>query len=219
MEAGKEAFEAYLGRPFPLEQPGTDGWVGTRALAVRAATSASATRTPTLDALLAAAQAGMPAWRDAGPGRPRGGLPGDPRPDQRPHFEIAHAVHAHQRAGVRDGVPGRRPARAGPGLEAVAYAYAEMTRHAGHGALGEAAGQARPAAHDQDVHGRAARRRAGDRLQHVPDLERLPGAVRQPGHRQPGHRQAAPARGAAAGHHASRSPARCWPRPASTRTW
>ena len=28
-------------------------------------------------------------------------------------------------------------------LEAIAYAYAEMTRHAAHGDLGEAAGQAR----------------------------------------------------------------------------
>ena len=31
-----------------------------------------------------------------------------------------------------------------------------------------------------------ARRRAGDRLQHLPHLERLPGPVREPGHRQPG---------------------------------
>ena len=29
-------------------------------------------------------------------------------------FELAHAVHAHDRPGLRDGVPGRRAARAGP---------------------------------------------------------------------------------------------------------
>ena len=63
-------------------------------------------------------------------------------------------------------------------LEAIAYAYAEMTRHAARGRLGEAAGQAAAAADDEDVHRGAARRRAGDRLQHLPDLELLPGPVR-----------------------------------------
>ena len=41
---------------------------------------------------------------------------------------------------------------------------------------------------------------ARHRLQHLPDVERLPGPVRLAGHRQPGHRQAAPAGGASAGH-------------------
>ena len=86
-------------------------------------------------------------------------------------------------------------------LEAVAYAYAEQTRHPGTAELGEAAGQGRPAADDEDLPRGAARRGPGDRLQHLPDLELVPGPVRLAGHRQPGDRQAAPARGAAAGDH------------------
>ncbi|MEV1177087.1 hypothetical protein AB0J09_52745, partial [Nonomuraea sp. NPDC049784] len=27
-ERGKEAFESYLGKPFPLDQPGTGSWIG-----------------------------------------------------------------------------------------------------------------------------------------------------------------------------------------------
>ena len=40
-------------------------------------------------------------------------------------------------------------------LEAIAYAYAEMTRHAPQRHVGEAAGQAAAAADDQDVHRRS----------------------------------------------------------------
>ena len=75
-----------------------------------------------------------------------------------------------------------------------------MTRTPAHRAVGEA-GPRRAAADGEDVHGRAARRRAGDRLQHLPDLELLAGPVRLAGHRQPGRRQAAPRRRAAAGDH------------------
>ena len=91
-------------------------------------------------------------------------------------------------------------------LEAIAYAWTEMTRTPHDRAVGEA-GPRRAAADGEDLHGRAARARAGDRLQHLPDLELLAGPVRLAGLRQPGHRQAAPGRGAAAGDHRAGLPA------------
>src|SRR6266702_3072423 len=65
-EAGKAAYEAHLGRRFELGQAGTVGWVGSERspygpeLGVRYPKA-------DLDALLASAQAAIPAWRDAGP--------------------------------------------------------------------------------------------------------------------------------------------------------
>ena len=66
----------------------------------------------TVDALIAAAQAGMPARR--GPRRPRRRVPGDPRPPQCAVARDRARGDAHQWAGVRHGVPSGRPARAGP---------------------------------------------------------------------------------------------------------
>ena len=60
-------------------------------------------------------------------------------------------------------------------------------------------------------------RRAGDRLQHLPDLELLARAVRLAGHRQPGRRQAAPGAPCCRWRSPCRSARRCSPRPASTR--
>ena len=68
-----------------------------------------------VDALMAAATAGMTHWRDAGiEARVGVGLEILARLHARV-FELANAVHAHLRTGVRDGVPGRRGACARPG--------------------------------------------------------------------------------------------------------
>ena len=75
------------------------------------------------------------------------------------------------------------------------------------GDVGEA-GQGRADPDGQGLPHRPARRRARHRLQHLPDVERLPGDLRVAGHRQPGHRQAAPAGGAAAGDHRGDRPKR-----------
>ena len=85
-------------------------------------------------------------------------------------------------------------------------------------AIWEKPGQGRPDPDGEDVHRRAARRRAGHRLQHLPDLELLARPVRLARHRQRRRRQAAPARRAAARDHGAGRAARCSPRPASTRT-
>ena len=87
------------------------------------------------------------------------------------------------------------------GLEAVAYAWDELSRVPAVGAVGEAAGQERAHPHGEAVSRRAARRRSRHRLLHVPDVERLSGPLREPRHRQRGRRQAASGRDPAARDH------------------
>ena len=101
-------------------------------------------------------------------------------------------------------------------LEAIAYALFEQRRVPAHRALGEA-GAGEPLRMTKDYRVVPARRGAGDRLQHVPDLELLPGSVRLAGHRQRRRGQAAPAGRAAAGDHRRSDPRRRCGTPASTR--
>src|SRR5690349_16221411 len=128
-EAGKAAFEAHLGKPFPLGQPGADGEVGGEVspygldLGVRYEHLGA-------DALIAAATAALPGWRVAGP-RVRAAVCVEiiDRLNAR-SFEIAHAVmHTSGQAFVMAFQAGGTHAQ-DRALEAVAYAYAEQTRHA-----------------------------------------------------------------------------------------
>src|SRR5262249_37870472 len=63
---GEAAFRAYLGADFPLDQPGADGRVATESSPYGVPLGV---RYPHVspDALIAAATAALPAWRDAGP--------------------------------------------------------------------------------------------------------------------------------------------------------
>jgi phenylacetic acid degradation protein paaN len=125
---GKAAFEALLGRPFPLETPGSDGTVATERSPYGIDLGVTYPRVRDVDALMAAAQAGMRAWRDAGPdGRTAVCLDVLDRIHGR-IFELANAVqHTSGQAFVMAFQAGGAHAldRA---LEAIAYAYTEMTR-------------------------------------------------------------------------------------------
>jgi phenylacetic acid degradation protein paaN len=128
--AGEAAFKSYLGADFPLDQPGVTGLVATESspfgvtLDVRYPHS-------TADALVAAAQAALPAWRDAGP-EVRIGVCLEILGRLHEHvFELANAVQfttgqafvmAFQAGGAH---------ALDRALEALAYAYAEQTRHPG----------------------------------------------------------------------------------------
>lgn len=127
---GKAAFERLLGRDFPVRTPGAEGTVSTEkspygiALDVRYPRVSPAG----VPALLATAQAGMSDWRDAGVAVRVGvGLEILARLHARV-FELANAVmHTSGQAFVMAFQAGGTHAldRA---LEALAYAYVEMTR-------------------------------------------------------------------------------------------
>ena len=128
-EAGKAAFEAHLGKRFPLDQPGADGWVGDETSPYGVDLGVSYEHLGA-DALVGAATAALPGWRAAGP-RIRAAVCLEilDRINAR-SFEIAHAVmHTSGQAFVMAFQAGGTHAQ-DRALEAVAYAYAEQTRHA-----------------------------------------------------------------------------------------
>jgi phenylacetic acid degradation protein paaN len=125
---GKAAFEAWLGSGFPLETPGSDGTVASERSPYGFDLGISYPRARDLDALVEAGLSGMRAWRDAGPDA-RAGVCIEIL--DRLHarvFELANAVqHTSGQAFVMAFQAGGAHAldRA---LEAVAYAWVEMTR-------------------------------------------------------------------------------------------
>jgi phenylacetic acid degradation protein paaN len=125
---GKAAFEAWLGTTFPLETPGSEGTVATERSPYGFDLGVSYPRARDVETLLTAARAGMRGWRDAGPdGRVGVAIEILDRLHQRV-FELANAVqHTSGQAFVMAFQAGGAHAldRA---LEAVAYAWVEMTR-------------------------------------------------------------------------------------------
>src|SRR5215467_14815743 len=65
-EAGKAAFEAHLGKPFALGQPGADGWTGGEVSPYGRDLGVTYEHL-SADALIGAATAALPGWRAAGP--------------------------------------------------------------------------------------------------------------------------------------------------------
>ncbi|SDU36321.1 phenylacetic acid degradation protein PaaN [Jiangella alkaliphila] len=129
---GQAAHEAHLGADFPLATPGADGTVATETSPFGPELGVRYPRVPATDeavtTLLAAAQAAMPAWRDAGAdARAAVCLEALSRLHAR-IFELAQAVmHTSGQAFVMAFQAGGAHAldRA---LEAVAYAHAEQAR-------------------------------------------------------------------------------------------
>ena len=140
---GKAAYEAWLNGAFPLETPGSEGTVATERSPYGFDLGVAYPRVTDVDALLAAAGSGMKAWRDAGPeGRTGVCLEILDRLHGR-IFELANAVqHTSGQAFVMAFQAGGAHAldRA---LEAVAYAWTEMTRTPGS-AVWEKPGRGEP---------------------------------------------------------------------------
>jgi phenylacetic acid degradation protein paaN len=138
---GEAAFRARLGQDFPLtDQPGTTGWVASEEspfgieLGVRYPH-------PDVDALLAAASAGIPAWRDAGPQERVGVCLEILHRLHRNVFELAHTVHATTGQAFVMAFQAGGPHALDRALEALAYAYAEMTRTPANAAWEKPAGK------------------------------------------------------------------------------
>ena len=93
----------------------------------------------------------MPAWRDAGPDTRTAVCVEILTRHPRARLRAGQRRAVHHRPGVRDGVPGRRPARAGPGARGGRVRVRRDEPPPGHRRLGEAGGQGRPAADEQDV--------------------------------------------------------------------
>lgn len=127
---GKAAFEANAGTTFPLSTPGAAGTVATEKSPFGFTLDVSYPRVAPdgVDALLAASLAGMKAFRDAGPDARLGVCLEILHRLHGRIFELANAVqHTSGQAFVMAFQAGGAHAldRA---LEALAYAYAEMTR-------------------------------------------------------------------------------------------
>ncbi|MGH8835521.1 MAG: phenylacetic acid degradation protein PaaN [Actinomycetes bacterium] len=127
---GLAAYQSYLGNRFPIDQPGTDGWVATERSPYGPELGVSYPH-PDVDTLLAAMKAAMPAWRDAGAeARAAVAIEIVDRLNKR-SFELANAImHTSGQAFVMAFQAGGTHAQ-DRALEAIAYGYAEMTRHAG----------------------------------------------------------------------------------------
>ncbi|TDC39309.1 phenylacetic acid degradation protein PaaN [Micromonospora sp. KC213] len=140
---GKAAFEAYLDGDFPLDQPGAADRVATEsspfglALNVRYPHAGA-------DELVAAASAALPAWRDAGP-RARVGVCLEILARLHRHvFELANAVQFTSGQAFVMAFQAGGAHALDRALEAVAYAYAEMTRHPGTADWVKSAGKGDP---------------------------------------------------------------------------
>ncbi|MGH3097813.1 MAG: phenylacetic acid degradation protein PaaN [Streptosporangiales bacterium] len=126
-DVGERAFMAYHGARFPLDQAGTDGWVSAERSPFGIDLDVSYPH-PDVDRLLAAAGAAMPAWRDAGPDTRAGVCLEILHRLNTRSFEMAHAVMHTTGQAFMMAFQAGGPNAQDRGLEAVAYAYAEMTR-------------------------------------------------------------------------------------------
>jgi phenylacetic acid degradation protein paaN len=125
--AGEAAARALLNADFPLDQPGTTGWVASETSPFGVELGVRYPH-PDVDVLLAAAQAAMPAWRDAGP-RERVGVCLEIL--HRLHqdiFTLANAVHLTTGQAFVMAFQAGGPHALDRALEALAYSYQEMTR-------------------------------------------------------------------------------------------
>ncbi|WP_329104948.1 phenylacetic acid degradation protein PaaN [Micromonospora sp. NBC_01699] len=140
---GEAAFRAYLDADFPLDQPGTVGRVATEVSPFGVNLDV---RYPHVDAdvLVSAATAALPGWRDAGP-QTRAGVCLEILARLHRHiFELANAVHATSGQAFVMAFQAGGAHALDRALEAIAYAYAEMTRHPGSAEWEKPAGKGDP---------------------------------------------------------------------------
>ncbi|MFC8846585.1 MULTISPECIES: phenylacetic acid degradation protein PaaN [unclassified Micromonospora] len=140
---GKAAFEAYLNGDFPLDQPGAGDRVATEASPFGLELNVRYPH-PGADELVAAASAALPGWRDAGP-QARAGVCLEILDRLHRHvFELANAVQFTSGQAFVMAFQAGGAHALDRALEAVAYAYAEMTRHPGTAGWEKAAGKGDP---------------------------------------------------------------------------
>ncbi len=124
---GRTAFEARRGKPFALDQAGIVGTVGAE-VSPYGGTLGIKYPKADLDKLLAAAKAAMPGWVAAGPGARVGVCLEILARLNKRSFEIAYAIMHTTGQGFAMAFQAGGPHAQDRGLEAAAYAYAEMSR-------------------------------------------------------------------------------------------
>lgn len=122
----KARFEAMLGKPFEIDQSGADR-VGRERSPYGFDLGITYPK-PDIDAMIAAATAAMPAWRKAGIEARAGVCLEILHLINRMSFDIAYAAMHTTGQGFAMAFQAAGPHAQDRGLEAVAYAYAEMTR-------------------------------------------------------------------------------------------
>jgi phenylacetic acid degradation protein paaN len=128
MPAAETAYQGMLGRPFDLETPGATDTVGGERSPYGMELGITYPHVTDVDALFAAASAGMAAWRDAGaPMRAAVCAEILARINAR-SFELAHAVMHTAGQAFMMAFQAAGPHAQDRALEAVAYALAEMTK-------------------------------------------------------------------------------------------
>ncbi len=125
-EDGKKAFEAHLGQPFDLGQPGHNGWHGGEESPYGVALDV---RYPVCDpeVLIAAGQYAMAGWQALGAAGRTGVCLEMLDRLNRQSFEIAHAVMLTTGQGWMMAFQAGAPHAQDRGLEAVAYAWREQS--------------------------------------------------------------------------------------------
>jgi len=123
----KAAFEVGLNQPFDLDQPGTAGRVGKETSPYGFALGITYPK-PAVGALIAAARAAMPGWRKAGIEARVGVCLEILARLNRQSFDVAYAAMHTTGQGFMMAFQAAGPHAQDRGLEAVAYAYAEMSR-------------------------------------------------------------------------------------------
>ena len=122
---GEAAFKARLDRPFEIDQPGS-GRIGAERSPYGIELGVTYPK-PDIDALIAAAETALPAWRDAGPAARVGICLEILTRLNRQSFEIAHAVMHTTGQGFMMAFQAGGPHAQDRGLEAVAYAWEAMS--------------------------------------------------------------------------------------------
>jgi phenylacetic acid degradation protein paaN len=149
---GEAAFRAYLHNDFPLkDQPATTDWVATEASPFGIDLDVRYPH-PDVDGLLAAAGAGLAAWRDAGP-QTRAGVCLEILAKLHANvFELANAVHATTGQAFVMAFQAGGPHALDRALEAIAYAYREMTRTPATATWEKPAGKGEPLRMEKTFH-------------------------------------------------------------------
>lgn len=150
-EAAKAAFDSYVSGEFPLDQPGADGTVEAAPSPYGVSLGTRYQRS-SVEALVEAAGAAKAGWRDAGP-KARAGVCLEilQRLNER-SGELALAVMHTTGQPFVMALQAGGPHAQDRGLEAVVYAYAEMSRHASKARWEKPAGRDNVVALDKTYH-------------------------------------------------------------------